>query len=114
MTRDEWYESVEFVKVRALNNDTHAVLHALQRCYDTLRVALESKGPILHDRVHLYERQLALMSSEARRLIGYVGDVTRLLEPKLSDFPDFAQGGATCGTESKPSADGTGSISSGQ
>lgn len=114
MTRDEWYDSVEFVKLRALNNDTHAVLHAVQRCYDTLRVALESKEPVCSDKLHLYERQLALMSSEARRLIDYVGGVTRLLEPKLSDFPDFAQGGATCGTESKPSADGTGSTSSGQ
>jgi hypothetical protein len=88
MTRDEWYKSPLFVKLRLVNNISHEIKHKAQHLYDLLAVLEAEHGPLMvYDKFNLAERQLKIVNLEATRLIEYMGRLDGLLAPKSFDEP---------------------------
>lgn len=84
MTRDEWYNSVEFKKIRLFNNSCHNLKFKLQEIYDMLGIVLEGKEDIeCLDKFHILNQQLKIVGLEISKLIDVAGDAVRMVEPKI-------------------------------
>lgn len=90
MKRQEWYDSVQFKKLRLLNNWSHEIKQMTQKLYDILEIVLEDKpDAAIGDKFHIAERQLRIVDVEAIRLIDAMGSFARTLEPReFEDWPD--------------------------
>lgn len=80
MTREEWYRSIEFMKCRRFHNRAFRVGELIGELYEELQILNEELGPLMHDKIHLYERQLQVLRLEADRLRTYGMEVGRLFE----------------------------------
>lgn len=104
MTREEWYNSPKFVKLRLLNNLVHELIHKNQQVRDLLAVIDADYGPLVGDRFSLVERQQRIVALEVDKLVGYASRMTDSLSPHtFDDFPQ-GQGGQPCSTAT---SDGT-------
>ncbi len=80
MTRDEWYKSPDFIKLRFLNNIAAEVQHKVQDLYDVLEILLAERPDLwVHDKFSLAERQARIVHLEA----GKLWERTRALESML-------------------------------
>lgn len=88
MKRQEWYDSVQFKKLRLLNNWTHEIKQMTQKLYDILEIVLEDKpDSVIGDKFTIAERQLRIVDVEAVRLIDAMSKFTVTLEPR--EFEDW-------------------------
>lgn len=82
MTREEWYNSPKFLKLRLLNQLSHSLKHTTQQLHDLLRVLDAEEGPMMvHDKFNLAERQLRVVDLEAVQLARRMDELARFLEP---------------------------------
>lgn len=82
MTREEWYASPDFIKLRFLNNIAAGIQHKTQELYDVLELILAEKPNLMVlDRFNLVERQAKIVNLEASKLCGYCRNLDTYLEP---------------------------------
>ena len=88
MTREEWYRTPDFIILRFLNNMVADVGHKTQEIRDILEL-MEAHRPDLSvmDRFSVVERQLRVVSLEAKRLWDECRKLDELLSPR--DFSDL-------------------------
>lgn len=83
MTRDEWYKSPLFMKLRLINNRVSDIKQTTQQVYDLLAMLDTEHGPLVGDKFSLAERQLRIVDIETVRLIEYMNRMCDVLTPKL-------------------------------
>lgn len=85
--REEWYNSPKFIILRFLNNIAAGIGYKAQELGDVVELLL-ARDPQLTvlDRFHVVERQLRVVSLEAKRLWDECRSLSALLEPKFCDF----------------------------
>lgn len=83
MTRDEWYKSPDFIKLRFLNNIAASIQHKTQELGDVIELVLADRPDLcVYDKFHLVERQAKIVSLEASNLWSRCRDLAEMLEPK--------------------------------
>lgn len=88
MTRDEWYKSQDFIKLRFLNNMAAGIQHKTQEFNDVLDLILaDHPEHFVYDKFTIVERQNRVVALEAKRLWDVVRDLCNKLEPKQFDEP---------------------------
>ena len=86
ITREEWYASPEFIKLRFLNNIAAAITHQVQEFNDILQLIIAEKPELtVYDKFSLVERQSRIVSLEASKLWDRARDLADKLTPKLDD-----------------------------
>lgn len=89
MTREEWYGSPDFIKLRFLNTIASGIQYKTQELYDVLElIASEKEGISVLDRFNLVERQLRVVNLEAAKLWEYCRKLEATLQPKIEDAKD--------------------------
>lgn len=90
MTRDEWYNSVEFKTLRLFNQLSGDLSQTTQQLYDVLALILE-KWPdaVVLDKFNLVERQLRIVGQESNRLFSEFSRLADRLSPH--QFDDHTQ-----------------------
>jgi hypothetical protein len=102
MKREEWYNSVQFKKLRLLNNWSHEIQHMLQQLRDVFEIVVdENLGATCTDKYSLAERQLRITSMEAVNLIRVIDNFARMLEPKKFDDWPTPESNESLGTPSE-------------
>jgi len=83
MTREEWYSSPDFIKLRFLNNIAAGIQHKTQELGDVLALILaENPDFFVFDKFSLVERQARIVSLEASKLWERCRNLDSLLEPR--------------------------------
>ena len=83
MTREEWYASPGFIKLRFLNNIAAGIQHKTQELYDVLELLLaENPDLFVFDKFTLVERQARIVNLEASKLWEHCRKLDVLLEPR--------------------------------
>lgn len=91
MTKEEWYDSPDFIKLRFLNNIAADIQHRTQELYDVLAlIATDKEGIIVSNNFNLVERQLRIVNLEASKLWEYCRRLETSLQPKLEESNDAA------------------------
>jgi len=86
MTREEWYSSPDFIKLRFLNNIAAGIQHKTQEYNDVLQLILAEKPDLcIYDKFSLCERQARIVSLEASKLWQYSRDLADKLQPKIEE-----------------------------
>lgn len=82
MTREEWYASPDFIKLRFLNNMAAGVQHKTQELNDVLELILaENPDLFMFDKFSLVERQSKIVNLEASKLWERCRSLATFLEP---------------------------------
>lgn len=90
MTRDEWYKSPDFIKLRFLNNIAAGIEHKTQEIRDVLELILaENPTLLVVDKFGLVERQMRIVRLEASKLWDYCRKLDSFLEP--SQYTDICK-----------------------
>lgn len=90
MTKEEWYESPDFIKLRFLNNIAAGIQHKTQELNDVLTLILAEKPDLLGlDKFSLCERQLRIVALEASTLWERCRNLGNFLEP--SQYTDVCK-----------------------
>jgi hypothetical protein len=90
MTREEWYASPNFIKLRFLNNIAAGIQHKTQELFDVLELILaENPDLFVFDKFSLVERQAKIVNLEASKLWGRCRDLDILFEP--SQYSDVCK-----------------------
>lgn len=83
MENEDWYNSLEFKKIRLLNNFTHEIKQMTQKLYDLLEIVVEDNPDcMVGDKFTIAERQLHIVDIEAKNLISAMDSFTRTLGNK--------------------------------
>lgn len=86
MTREEWYASPDFIKLRFLNNIAAGIQHKTQEITDVLQLMLaENPGLFAFDKFSLVEQQARIVSLEASKLWERCRKLDSLFEPHQYD-----------------------------
>lgn len=82
MTREEWYASPDFIKLRFLNKIASGIQHKTQEIYDVLNLILaENPNLAVYDIFSLVERQAKIVNLEASKLWERCRNLGNWLEP---------------------------------
>jgi rubrerythrin len=86
MTKEEWYASPDFIKLRFLNNMAAGIQHKTQEFTDVLELILAEKPDLwVFDRFSLVERQCKIVNLEAAKLWERARKLADSLEPHQYD-----------------------------
>lgn len=90
MTREEWYASPDFIKLRFLNNIAAGIEHKTQELNDVLQLILaENPDLFVFDKFSLIERQARIVRLEASKLWERCRNLGSLFEP--SQYTDVCK-----------------------
>lgn len=82
MTKEEWYKSPDFIKLRFLNNMAAGIQHKTQELNDVLELLLaENPDLFVFDKFSLVERQSRIVHLEASKLWERCRNLDSLFEP---------------------------------
>lgn len=99
VTRDEWYNSPEFIILRMLNNLAAETGSKASSVYDVLNLLVTARPDLyMGDKFNLVERQLRIVSLEASKLWDRIRDLEHMLAPR--DFTDLVLTPSTSDSES--------------
>lgn len=83
MTKEEWYGSPDFIKLRFLNNIAAGIHHKTQEFNDVLELILAENPDLLFgDKFNLVERQSRIVNLEASKLWDRCRSLVTFLEPR--------------------------------
>ena len=85
MTKEEWYGSPDFIKLRFLNTIAAGIQYKTQELYDVLELIATNPEVTVSDRFNLVERQLRVVNLEASKLWEYCRKLEETLQPKIED-----------------------------
>lgn len=84
VTREEWYNSPEFIILRLFGHLSSETQMKTQEMFDVLSLIVAMcPGLYCTDRFTVVERQLKIVSLEAKRLIDEVSKLSDFLQPKI-------------------------------